>query len=165
MPVLHHEERPWGHFDWIFDSRTVCQPGVLNQKKINQTCGVCAIDGQSGANSVGFIIKSLFVLPGKRLSDQRHQHRKESWFVQSGIATVYLEHANGANSAGLTNHANGAKETITLHAGQMIEFPELTWHRLSAENSREPVIITEVWCGIILDENDIERRSDDYGRV
>ena len=137
MPILHHEDRPWGHFDWIFDSRLA-----------GQTLAV----GQSGKDDAGFIIKSLFVLPGKRLSDQRHKNRKETWFVQSGTATVYLE------------LPDSAKETKTLKAGEMVEFPEMTWHRLSAENSKEPVIITEVWQGKKLDEDDIERRSDDYGR-
>lgn len=121
MPILHHEDRPWGHFDWIFQA-----PGL--------------------------IVKTLFVKPGARLSDQRHSGRAESWYVQAGTAKVYLE------------YAGGEKKIIILKEGEMLEIPVHTWHRLSAEDSTEPIKITEIWHGEILDENDIERRSDDYGR-
>ena len=134
MPILHHENRPWGYFDWIFDSR------VLGLKE------------DAGQTGQGFIVKTLFVNPGARLSDQRHTGRSESWFVQSGTPTVYLE------------RVGSVKEILQLKEGDMVDVPAQTWHRLSAENSMEPVRITEVWYGKVLDEFDIERRNDDYGR-
>lgn len=134
MPILRHEERPWGYFDWIFDGRQhVPHHGRIAHSAI--------------------LLKILFVKPGARLSDQRHRHRREIWYIQTGTPVVYLEHPDGGS------------EVLNLKEGDIIDFPPLTWHRLSAENSVEPVRVTEIWSGDILEEEDIERRSDDYGRA
>src|SRR5664279_2072591 len=58
-------------------------------------------------------VKRLEVLPGKRLSYQRHSHRAEHWFVVRGIAKVTL---NGVEilvkTGGSLNVANGDAHRI-----------------------------------------------------
>ena len=39
----------------------------------------------------GYLVKELTIKPGKYLSNQRHQHRKEEWLVVSGSINVVLQ--------------------------------------------------------------------------
>jgi len=93
-------------------------------------------------------VKILIVKPGQILSDQRHQQRSELWFHLNDGATVNI---NGVES-------EPAKNTETW-------IPQGTWHRLGAKaDAPEPVRVLEIMFGQF-DQNDIERRSDKYGRV
>lgn len=99
-----------------------------------------------------YTIKILVVNPGMRLSDQRHKNRKEWWMVLSGNPTVELE------------RLGQAPQTVTLTLGQSLGIPQGSWHRLGCSvSSARPVKILEISTGIF-DEEDIERRADDYGR-
>jgi mannose-6-phosphate isomerase len=40
-------------------------------------------------------VKCIYVTPGTRLSYQRHQKRREHWFIVSGVATVVIEGKTG----------------------------------------------------------------------
>ena len=95
----------------------------------------------------GYCVKEITVNPGAILSLQRHQHRAEHWTVVSGVATVTLD------------------DTITeIQSGEHIYLPVRSWHRV--ENRGEGVLVfIEVQTGDILDESDIERKDDKYGRV
>lgn len=99
-------------------------------------------------------VKVLTIKPGARLSDQRHSHRAEHWFVAEGAGQLELE------------YPDGRMETIILEKGTRVQFGPGVWHRLSvpAEATRNLQIV-EVWEGTELSEDDIERRADDYGRV
>ena len=51
----------------------------------------------------------------------------------------------------------------TLEAGEYIEIPLGSVHRLS-NNSSKDLVVLEVQCGKILEESDIIRLEDSYGR-
>lgn len=92
-------------------------------------------------------IKKVEVNPSHKLSLQKHMHRSEHWVVVSGTAKVI----------------NG-KEEIIVHVNESTYIPKNTLHRL--ENpGRIPLIIIEVQSGEYLEEDDIERFDDDYGRI
>ena len=94
-----------------------------------------------------FKVKRLEVLPGKRLSYQRHQRRAEHWFVAQGTAKVTL---------------NGHE--ILVNKGQSIDVPIQGAHRIENPNSAEKLVIFEVQTGDYFGEDDIERLEDDFGR-
>lgn len=94
----------------------------------------------------GCKVKRFVVLPGRRLSLQRHRRRAEHWHIVGGEALVTLD----------------GKE-IRLAAGGSIDIPLGAVHRI--ENAGEsPVIVVEIQAGEYLGEDDIERLEDDYGR-
>jgi len=91
--------------------------------------------------------KRITVLPHQQLSLQQHEHREEFWIVIKGQAYV---------TVGASAHL--------LDAGQYIHIPKQAIHRLS--NSTNDVLeIIEIQNGDILDENDIIRLEDNYGRI
>ena len=91
-------------------------------------------------------VKRIEVLPGQRLSYQRHAHRAEHWFVVDGSAIVELDG---------TRHELGA--------GQAIDIPLGAAHRV--ENAAgDTLVFIEVQTGEYFGEDDIERLEDDYGR-
>jgi len=94
----------------------------------------------------GFKVKRIEVLPGKRLSYQKHAQRAEHWFVVEGTAKVTLD-----------------DEEITVRAGEAIDVPVGAAHRV--ENpGEENLVFIEVQRGSYLGEDDIVRLHDDYGR-
>lgn len=94
-----------------------------------------------------FCVKRISVHPGGTLSLQRHAHRAENWIVVSGEAEVTRNH-----------------ETLTLVAPQSVYLACGDIHRVRNLGS-EPLVFIEVQTGAILDENDIERLEDIYGRA
>ncbi|MGH9769806.1 MAG: phosphomannose isomerase type II C-terminal cupin domain [Blastocatellia bacterium] len=95
----------------------------------------------------GYKVKRIEVLPGKRLSYQKHAQRAEHWFIVQGEAKVTLD----------------GKE-IFLNAGDYVDIPVGAAHRI--ENPGElKVIFIEVQRGDYLGEDDIVRLQDDYGRT
>ena len=99
------------------------------------------------ASGDGYVCKELRVNPRQALSLQSHNHRSEHWIVLSGIANVTLD-----------------RDTIRLAVNGMIFIPRLAKHRI--ENPGDEVLrIVEVQVGDNLDELDIRRFDDRYGRV
>ena len=95
----------------------------------------------------GYQVKRLTVKPGAKLSLQKHQHRAEHWVVVSGTARVI----------------NGTA-TFLLAENESTFIPKGVVHSL--ENPGEiPLEIIEVQSGGYLEEDDIERIEDRYGRV
>ncbi len=95
----------------------------------------------------GFKVKRIEVLPGKRLSYQKHSQRAEHWFVVEGTAKVTLD-----------------DEEIIVRAGESIDIPIGAAHRV--ENPGEVnLMFIEVQRGNYLGEDDIVRLQDDYGRT
>ncbi len=93
-----------------------------------------------------FKIKRIKVGEGKRLSYQYHHHRSEHWIVVSGMAKVTIDDVDRFVPAG---------ESIFIKQGQR--------HRL--ENpGKIPLEIIEVQIGNYLEEDDIIRIDDEYGR-
>jgi len=94
----------------------------------------------------GFVVKRITVNPGASLSLQRHRHRAEHWVVVHGTARVIC-----------------GEDILTRTANQSVYVPIGTVHRL--ENSGETLLeIIEVQTGDYLEESDIERLEDRYGR-
>ncbi len=94
----------------------------------------------------GYLVKRIVIHAGRRLSLQRHQHRREHWVIVSGMGQVTLEH-----------------ETRPIGAGEHISIPRVCKHRM-ASNPDSEVVMIEVQLGEELREDDIERFEDDYGR-
>ncbi len=93
-----------------------------------------------------FKLKRIAVGQGKKLSYQMHYHRSEHWIVVKGMAIVTIDDVENFVCAG---------ESIFIKAGQK--------HRL--ENSgKVPLEIIEVQIGEYLEEDDIIRFDDEYGR-
>lgn len=94
-----------------------------------------------------FKVKRIEVLPGKRLSYQKHSQRAEHWFVVQGTAKVTLD-----------------DNEITVRAGESIDIAVGTAHRVENPGN-EDLIFIEVQRGNYLGEDDIVRLQDDYGRT
>ena len=93
-------------------------------------------------------VKRLEVLPGKRLSYQRHSRRSEHWFVVRGIAKVTL---------------NGTEYLV--NTGQAVDVPVGTAHRIENVPDGDHLVLIETQTGDYFGEDDIERSQDDYGRT
>ena len=92
-------------------------------------------------------IKRIVVKPGQKLSMQMHYHRSEHWVVIAGTANI----------------TNGDQE-IFLEENESTYIPKTNRHRL--ENpGRIPLQIIEIQTGAYLEEDDIVRFGDIYGRV
>ncbi|HUR97296.1 MAG TPA: phosphomannose isomerase type II C-terminal cupin domain [Pyrinomonadaceae bacterium] len=94
-----------------------------------------------------FKVKRLEVLPGKRISYQRHSHRAEHWFVVRGTAKVTLNDAE-----------------ILVHTGEAVDIPVGAAHRIENSPANEKLVIIEIQTGDYFGEDDIERLDDDFGR-
>ncbi len=95
----------------------------------------------------GFLTKCITVNPNAKLSIQLHHHRSEHWIVLEGEATVIK-----------------GKETVKLSSGESIDIAIEEIHSLQ-NFGKEQLKVLEIQQGDILDENDIERLEDIYGRV
>tara|TARA_B100001996_G_scaffold350006_1_gene309090 strand:- start:2367 stop:2708 length:342 start_codon:yes stop_codon:yes gene_type:complete len=92
-------------------------------------------------------VKSIEVKPGASLSLQKHLHRAEHWVVVEGTAQVEVD----------------GKITI-IRENESTYIPLGSKHRLSNPGKIQLRII-EVQSGSYLEEDDIERFEDDYGRT
>lgn len=94
----------------------------------------------------GYKIKKIVVSPHQKLSMQMHHHRSEHWIVMRGTAKI----------------TNGNKE-IYIQENESTFIPKVTRHCL--ENpGLIPLEIIEAQCGSYLEEDDIVRFDDIYGR-
>ncbi len=94
----------------------------------------------------GFKIKRIVVKPGASLSLQMHYHRSEHWIVVSGTAKV----------------VNGEQQML-VRTNESTFIPAGHKHRL--ENpGRVDLVMIEVQSGSYLEEDDIVRFEDRYGR-
>ena len=91
-------------------------------------------------------VKNIFVLPGKRLSYQRHEKRAEHWLIISGVARVTLD-----------------GKTLELTAGDSVDIEIGVAHRIENVGTTE-LVFTEIQTGTYFGEDDIERLEDDFGR-
>jgi len=92
-------------------------------------------------------VKRISVLPGKRLSYQKHAKRKEHWMVVTGEAKITLD-----------------GKAILVRAGDSIDIPIGSAHRIANESTQNMTFI-EVQTGSYFGEDDIVRLEDDYGRA
>lgn len=92
-------------------------------------------------------IKRIQVNPGARLSSQMHHHRSEHWVVVDGTAEVEVDN-----------------EPQVLVENQSVDIPKASQHRL-ANPGKVPLNIIEIQSGPYLEEDDIVRFDDVYGRI
>ena len=95
----------------------------------------------------GFKVKHIVVNPGQALSLQSHRHRAEHWVVLRGTAQV-----------------TRGDDTFVLSEGQTTHIPLGARHRL-ANPGTAPLEVMEVQTGGYLEEDDIVRYEDAYGRA
>ncbi len=112
-----HEERPWGSY-------TVLDDDAPDHK-----------------------VKRIVVLPGKRLSYQRHARRSEHWFVVRGRGRVTIE-----------------DEVRDIGPGDSVEVPVGAAHRIECVGDAD-LLFVEVQHGEYFGEDDIVRLEDDFGRA
>ena len=94
-----------------------------------------------------FKVKRIEVLPGKRLSYQKHSQRAEHWVVVQGTAKATLD----------------AREII-VSVGEAIDIGVGVAHRVENPGS-DLLVFIEVQRGSYLGEDDIVRLQDDFGRA
>ena len=95
----------------------------------------------------GFRVKELAVVPGGKLSLQRHRHRGEHWVCVAGVGEALV-----------------GTEWLALAPGTAVSIPQGTTHRL--ENRGGDLLrVIETQFGAYTGEDDIERIEDIYGRV
>ena len=93
-----------------------------------------------------FQVKRIVVMPGAKLSLQKHFHRAEHWVVVAGSALVTRD-----------------EETLLVRENESIYLPLGCVHRM--ENpGKIPLTLIEVQSGSYLGEDDIVRFEDTYGR-
>lgn len=95
----------------------------------------------------GYQVKKIIVKQGQRLSLQYHHKRAEHWVIIKGIALIQV----GENQ-------------IKTVANQTIFIPIGVKHRVT-NIGKDDVEFIEVQIGNYLDEDDIVRLDDDYGRI
>ncbi len=94
-----------------------------------------------------FKVNRVMISPGGKLSLQKHYHRAEHWVVVGGVALVVRD-----------------GEEILVRENESIYLPLGSEHRV-CNPGRIPLILIEVQSGAYLEEDDIVRIDDDYGRV
>jgi mannose-6-phosphate isomerase-like protein (cupin superfamily) len=91
-------------------------------------------------------VKRITVLPGKRLSLQYHDRRREHWIIVTGNAVVTV-----------------GNDKVKLSSTQAIDIPHKAAHRIENPGPLDLVFI-EVQQGDYFGEDDIVRIEDDFGR-
>ncbi len=94
-----------------------------------------------------FKVKKITIVPGQRLSYQKHYKRTERWFIVQGEAEVTLD-----------------DEIHKLKEGEDIYIPLEAKHRIKNILEKQELIFIEIQRGTYFGEDDIERFQDDYGR-
>lgn len=97
-------------------------------------------------NGDRYQVNRIRVKPGASLSLQLHHHRAEHWIVVKGTALVQKDN-----------------ETILLSENESTYIPVGTKHRLS-NPGKIPLEIVEVQSGPYLEDDDVIRYEDSYGR-
>lgn len=93
-----------------------------------------------------YVCKRITVNPGGKLSLQLHHHREEHWIIVQGQASVVI--GDGRKDVGPNTH---------------VFIPLETAHRIENKGDTD-VIFIEVQQGDQLEEDDIVRLEDIYGR-
>lgn len=95
----------------------------------------------------GYIVKRITVRAGARLSLQYHDHRDERWVCVAGTGLINLD-----------------GDEFAFNIGDIVRVDRGSRHRI-ANTGSEPLVFIEVQLGVLLDEEDIVRLEDDYGRL
>lgn len=128
----------------IVDELKQAQPDLLDLPKcVHRPWGTYETIAHGGR----YKVKRIMVKPGASLSLQLHHHRAEHWIVVSGTARV----------------TNGERDFL-LSENESTYIPIGVTHRLENPGKFNLELI-EVQSGSYLEENDIVRLEDTYGRI
>lgn len=94
-----------------------------------------------------FEVKRLRVTPGRKISLQKHHHRSEHWIVVRGTAEITI-----------------GGETRLLHENESVYIPQGVVHRLT-NPGKIALELIEVQTGSYLEDDDIIRLDDEFGRT
>lgn len=98
-------------------------------------------------SSEGYCVKKIVVNPEAILSLQMHEYRAEHWIIAKGEAMVVL-----------------GEDNLYPQEDEAIYIPVKTKHRIKNISKEKPLVFIEVQTGDNLDEDDIIRFEDNYGR-
>ena len=115
----------------------------INHRKIYRPWG----NYDSVVEGFRWQVKRIEVKPGSSLSLQMHHHRTEHWIVVTGTAEVEID-----------------TKKLIIGENRSIYIPLGSSHRLS-NPGKIPLILIEVQSGAYLEEDDIVRFEDKYGRA
>lgn len=94
-----------------------------------------------------FCVKRITVNPQAILSLQLHHFRAEHWIIAEGEAMIVL-----------------GEDTLYRKADDSVYIPVKTKHRIKNTSSDQKLVFIEIQTGETLDESDIVRFEDNYGR-
>ncbi len=115
---------------------------ILNESEENRPWGSFINLDQGN----GYKVKKLHILPGHKISLQKHYKRSEHWIVIKGTAFI-----------------TKGKKQFKLNANQSTFITKGEVHRIE-NKSKKDLIIIEVQTGEYLEEDDIKRFEDIYKR-
>ena len=95
-----------------------------------------------------FCVKKITVKPEAILSLQRHNFRAEHWIIVEGDAMIVL-----------------GDDTLHRTANESVYIPVKVKHRIKNISKDKNLVFIEVQTGETLDESDIVRFEDNYGRA
>lgn len=140
--LIAHKDQVQGVKNIVSDLNAAARNEHINHREVYRPWGKFdSID-----NGYRYRVKRITVKPGAKLSLQMHHHRAEHWVVVTGTAKV----TKGDRQFYLTEN-----ESVFIPVGEI--------HCL--ENPKDlPLEIIEVQSGDYINEDDIVRLQDDYGR-
>jgi len=92
-------------------------------------------------------IKNITVKPSQRQSYQTHTKRAEAWIVLSGEGKITID-----------------DEDTIIGPAAIVMIPPGMKHRIHNTSDKEDLVFAEFQYGEYIDEDDIVRYDDDYGR-
>jgi mannose-6-phosphate isomerase-like protein (cupin superfamily) len=95
-----------------------------------------------------YCVKKITVKPNAILSLQMHNFRAEHWIIAKGEAMIVL-----------------GDDTLYRKQDEAVYIPVKTKHRIKNTSQSEELVFIEVQTGDNLDEDDIIRFEDSYGRI
>lgn len=93
----------------------------------------------------GWKLKQLVIYPGQSLSNQKHNHRRENFWVLEGEIQIDLE------------WDDGRWQIQILHPNTDFCIPQGVWHKTTNIGTK-PAVIAEIQFGDYCQESDIERK-------
>jgi mannose-6-phosphate isomerase len=134
---------PWGSAEWYGDVSLKFGDTTVSIETSKRPWG----HYEDFAQNKKCTVRLHTVRPNQRMSLQRHLKRDE-FFVPLDIGVSYIL----------------GETEVSTNPGDYVLVPRGQWHRIINKTAR-PVRILEVAFGTYDQVNDIQRKSDDYGRV
>ncbi len=97
-------------------------------------------------NGLNFQVKRIEIKPGSRFSLQKHNRRAEKWIILSGKGLAVV-----------------GNKSFKVAPGDILQIPKKCIHRLT-NTGKKPLVFVEAQFGTYLEEDDIVRLVDDFGR-